>query len=84
MIRSPIHSTLRSVRFLLTAPFILLILVIVNLMTSPGEWWVQWAALGIGIAWVLALVRVLKAVVLVGGIAALSSYLLGRQGTRTR
>ena len=84
MIRSPIHRTVRSVRFLFTAPFILLILVIVNLMTSPGEWWVQWAALGIGIAWVLALVRVLKAVVLVGGIAALGSYLLGRQGTRTR
>lgn len=84
MIRSPIHRTVRAVRFLLMAPFILLLLVIVNLMTSPGEWWVQWAALGIGIAWVISLVRVLKAAILVGGIAALGSYMLGRQGNQTR
>ncbi len=84
MIRSPIHRTVRAVRFLFMAPFILLLLVIVNLMTSPGEWWVQWAALGIGIAWVISLVRVLKAAILVGGIAALGSYMLGRQGNQTR
>jgi len=42
----------RSVTFLFTGPFILLLLVIINVVTSPGHWWVQWAALGIGIAWV--------------------------------
>lgn len=44
--------TLRSVRFLFTAPFILLLLLVIDAMTSPGHWWIQWAAPGIGIAWV--------------------------------
>jgi hypothetical protein len=48
-------------------------------MTSPGHWWVQWAALGIGIAWVVSLLRVLKAVVLMGGIAAFLAYLHSRR-----
>lgn len=66
--------TLRSLRFLVTAPFTLLILFVINLMTSPGHWWVQWAALGIGIAWVISLIRVLRAIVLLGGLAGLAAY----------
>ena len=60
-------------------PFILVMLVIVNAMTSPGHWWVKWAALGIGIAWVLSLLRVIQALVLVGGLAALIAYLRNRE-----
>lgn len=71
--------TLRSVKFLFTAPFILLLLFIINWLTSPGDWWVQWAALGLGIAWVIALMRVLRAVVLVGGLAALGAWLWRRE-----
>ena len=66
--------TMRSLRFLVTAPFTLLILFVINLMTSPGHWWVQWAALGIGIAWVISLFRVLRAMVLLGGLAGLAAY----------
>lgn len=47
------------------------LLVVLNLMTSPGERWVQWPALGIGIAWVISLGRVLFAVVIAGGLFAL-------------
>jgi len=54
------------------------LLVIINLMTSPGHWWVQWAALGIGIAWVVSLLRVIRAVILLGGLAALIAYLRKR------
>ena len=68
-------STLHSIKFLFTAPLILLFLVVINLMTSPGHWWVQWAALGLGIAWCFSLLRVLKAIVLAGGLAALGAYL---------
>jgi hypothetical protein len=64
-----------SARFLVTGPLILLLLVIVNLMTSPGTWWVQWAALGIGIAWVISLIRVFRAIVVAGGLAALLAYM---------
>jgi hypothetical protein len=67
--------TLRAVRFLIMGPFILLVLVVVNLVTSPGHWWVQWAALGIGIAWIISLFRVLSAVALAGGVVALLAYL---------
>jgi hypothetical protein len=43
-------NTLRSAKFLVKAPLILLMLLVINLMTSPGQWWVQWPALGLGIA----------------------------------
>jgi hypothetical protein len=73
-----VHSTLRSVKFLFTAPLIFVLLFVINLMTSPGHWWVQWAALGLGIAWVVSLLRVVRALVLAGGLAALGVY-LGRR-----
>jgi hypothetical protein len=76
----PVSSTLRSARYLVTAPFILALLFVINWMTSPGHWWVQWAALGMGIAWMISLFRVLKAIVLAGGLAALGAYLLRRKG----
>jgi hypothetical protein len=50
-------------------------------MTWSGEWWVQWAALGIGIAWILNLFRVIRAIVLAGGLAALGTYLYRRRNT---
>jgi len=75
------YRTLRAAKFLFTAPFILLMLFVINWMTSPGEWWVQWAALGLGIAWVACLFRVLKAAILVGGVAALAAMLMGRRNT---
>ena len=68
--------TLRAVKFLFMAPFIIALLVLINLMTWNGQWWVQWAILGIGIAWVANLFRVIRAVVLAGGLAAFAAYLL--------
>ena len=69
---------LRRVKFLLTAPFIVLMLFVINLMTSLGEWWVQWAALGIGIAWVINFFKLIRDIALLGGLAAFSAYLLNR------
>lgn len=64
-----------SIKFLFTAPFILLMLFIINAVTSPGHWWVRWAALGLGIAWVINLLRVIRAALLVGGLAGLFALL---------
>jgi hypothetical protein len=72
-------ATLRAVKFLFLAPLLVVMLVVINLMTWSGEWWVQWAALGLGIAWVISLFKVLRAVALAGGLAALGAYLLNRQ-----
>ena len=80
----PGFRTMKSVGFLIKAPFILVMLFVINLMTSPGDWWVQWAALGIGIAWFFALLRVMRAVILAGGLAALGIYLFNRHGRRRR
>ena len=52
--------TWRAFKFLFKGPVILAFLVVVNLMTFHGRWWVQWAALGIGIAWVLSFLRSLS------------------------
>lgn len=68
-------KTLQALKFLFVGPMILALLVVINLMTSPGDWWVQWPALGIGIAWVISLFRVALAVVAVGGLAAFLVYL---------
>jgi hypothetical protein len=72
-------ETLRAVKFLFLAPVILAFLVVVNLMTWSGEWWVQWAALGLGIAWVVSLVKVIRGVILAGGLAALGALLMSRR-----
>ena len=71
-------STLGSVKFLFIAPMILAFLFVINLMTG-GPWWVQWPALGIGIAWVISLLRVLRALMVVGGLAGLAALLNRRR-----
>jgi hypothetical protein len=71
-------KSLEAVKFLFMGPLILAFLFVINLMTSPGHWWVQWAALGIGIAWVVSLLRVIRAVIVAGGLAALGAYLVSR------
>ena len=72
-------ATLKAVKFLFTAPLILLFLFVINLMTSPGHWWVQWAALGLGIAWFCSLLKVIRAVIVAGGLAALGTYLYNQK-----
>jgi hypothetical protein len=72
-------SPLGSLKFVIMAPFLLAFLFLINWMTWSGVWWVQWAALGIGIAWVINVFRVLKMLVLVGGLAGLAAYLNGRR-----
>ena len=73
------HSTLGSVKFLFMAPVILVFLCIINLMTSPGHWWVQWPALGLGIAWVINLFKVMRALVVMGGLAGLAALVASRR-----
>jgi len=77
----PGYKTFRAIKFLITAPLTLAMLFVINLMTSPGVWWFQWAALGLGIAWVVSLFRVLKSIIVVGGLAALG-YIAYRYFTK--
>lgn len=75
---APLTKTIRAAKFLVIGPLILAMLAVINLMTSPGHWWVQWPALGIGIAWVICLVRVAFAAVVMGGLAVLVAHLRNR------
>jgi hypothetical protein len=77
-----IAEAARAAKFLLVGPMVLAILAVIYRMTTPGFWWVQWAALGMGIAWMISLRRVLRAVVVIGGVAALLAYLRKRQVRR--
>jgi hypothetical protein len=77
-------KTLRAIRFLFVGPMVLALLVVINLMTSPGEWWVQWAALGIGIAWVISLFRVIVALIVAGGLAALIAHLRNQRSGQSQ
>ncbi|HET7747497.1 MAG TPA: hypothetical protein VFM29_09365, partial [Vicinamibacteria bacterium] len=72
---NPIGRTWRAAMFLVKGPLILVMLAVIDWLTSPGHWWVQWAALGIGIAWVSSLLRVLRAALVAGGLAALGLIL---------
>jgi hypothetical protein len=67
------RGLLHSVSFLVKAPLILLFLLVINAMTYHGEWWVKWPALGLGIAWIFSLFRVLRAALVVGGLAGLAA-----------
>lgn len=78
MIKNP-FAIVGAVKFLFIGPIILAFLFVINWMTSPGDWWVQWAALGIGIAWVINVLRVLKVALMVGGLAALVNYITNRR-----
>lgn len=71
-------KTLKALKFLFVGPLVLAMLFVINWMTSPGDWWVQWAALGIGIAWVISLIRVIGAIVVAGGLAAFLAYVRKR------
>ena len=74
-----VKKTADAVGFLFKGPLILLLLLVINWMTFTGEWWFKWAALGIGIAWVISLFRVIRALVLAGGLAAIAGYIASRR-----
>jgi hypothetical protein len=79
MTYGPRHHLFGSVSFLFTAPLIVASLFVINLLTSPGEWWVLWAALGLGIAWVINLFKLMRTLVLLGGLAGLAAYMSRRR-----
>lgn len=72
-------KTLKAIKFVFMAPFILLMLYVINWVVTPGQPWFKFAALGIGIAWFVSLLRVIKMVVLLGGIAAFGAWLANRK-----
>jgi hypothetical protein len=61
-----------------TYPFRMLFVIglcaFINYFTSPGVWWVQWVAFGMGIGLITVWARAFKALVLTVGIAAIGYF----------
>lgn len=67
-----------SLSFLVTGPILVAFLYVLNAMTGGAAWW-QWAALGIGLAWVFTLLRAIRLLAMVGGLAGLAALLARRR-----
>lgn len=78
----PATDLSRAVLMPLKALFVVGLCGLINAMTFDGTWWVKWVALGMGIATVVALLRGLRALMLVGGAAWLAHWLQQRATRR--
>jgi hypothetical protein len=80
----PIRDLTRAVTMPLKALFTVGLCALINAMTSPGHWWFQWVALGMGIATVIALAKGLRAALLLGLVAFAGWWLYRRFGAAAR
>jgi hypothetical protein len=71
----PLKHIADAIVFPIKAIGILAICALVNWMTSPGHWWVQWVAMGLGIAMIVKFSRALRALLVTGAIAGLGVVL---------
>lgn len=80
----PISNLSDAVFMPFKAVFVVGLCWVINAMTFSGTWWVQWVALGMGIATVVALARGLKALLVIGLVAWIGSKLYRRYGPEVR
>lgn len=88
---NPFKIVTRPVRHVgeaIVAPFRALFVVglcwLINAWTSPGHWWVQWVALGMGIYVLVAWARAFKSLLLLGLIAFVGWQIWKRFGPAAR
>lgn len=55
--------------------FVVGICAFINVMTSPGVWWVQWVAFGMGIGSIVVWFRAFKTLIATVGIAAIGYFI---------
>lgn len=81
-------NPLRDLTQALTMPFRALFVValcgVINAMTYSGTWWVQWVALGMGIATVVALAKGARTLAVLALVAIVGWWLYRRYGTAAR
>lgn len=71
---NPIRNLHAAITLPFTAVFVVGLCFIVNWMTAPGHWWVQWVALGMGIAVLGAWFRAAKTLIAGGALALLAAW----------
>jgi UDP-N-acetylmuramyl pentapeptide phosphotransferase/UDP-N-acetylglucosamine-1-phosphate transferase len=62
----------KAVMFPFTSLFVVGLCGAINWMASPGHWWVQWVAFGMGVALLCVWARALKTVIVAGLLAGLA------------
>ena len=80
----PIRDLTHAVTMPFKALFVVGLCALINAMTSPGHWWFQWVALGMGIATVVALAKGLRAALVLGLLALAGGWLYRRYGAAAR
>ena len=63
---NPPKKILDAITFPFKAGTILLVCAAINWMTSPHHWWMQWVALGLGIALAVKAARAVKVLIIAG------------------
>jgi len=81
---NPVRTVRDAVTLPFTAVFVVGLCAAINWWTSPGHWWVQWVALGMGIAVAAAWWRALKLAVAAGALAVVGSWAYRRWGEAGR
>jgi hypothetical protein len=81
---NPIHDLTRAVTMPFKALFVVGLCAFINAMTSPGHWWFQWVALGVGIATIVALAKGLRTAFALGLVAVAGCWLYRRYGAGER
>ena len=73
-VTSPITYITRAFTYPFKMVFVVSICALVNYLTSPGVWWVQWVVIGMGIGLVAVWARAIKTLVAAIGIAAIAYF----------
>jgi hypothetical protein len=81
---NPIRDLGRAVTMPFKALFVVGLCALINAMTSPGHWWFQWVALGMGISAVVALAKGLRSALLLALVALAGWWLYRRYGAAAR
>lgn len=70
-IAAPVTDITRAITFPFKIVFVVGICAFINYLTSPGHWWVQWVAFGMGIALLCIWARALKTAICAGILAGI-------------
>lgn len=84
LITRPVSDLTRAIVLPFKALFVVGLCALINAMTSPGQWWFQWVALGMGIAVIVSWARAFKTLVLLALLYFGGRWLYRRYGEDAR
>ncbi len=84
LVTRPIRNLTEAIVMPLRALFVVGLCALINWMTSPDHWWVQWVALGMGIAVLVAWARAARTLVVLGIVAWVGWKIYQRYGATAR